>query len=56
MLLTKKNVIYYFYFSVWKKIDPLPVMRNMVSYVIVAHKNDDQGKFYWNKKVENKLF
>jgi hypothetical protein len=24
----------------------------MVSYVIVAHKNDDNGKFYWNRKVK----
>ena len=28
----------------------------MVGYVIVAHKSDDQGKFYWNKKVEFELF
>ena len=37
-------------------MDPLPVMRNMVSYVIVAHKNDDKGKFYWNKKVIIKIY
>lgn len=46
-----KNVIIFINFTVWKNIDPLPVMRNMVSYVIVAHKNNDEGKFYWNKKV-----
>jgi hypothetical protein len=26
-------------------------MRNMVGYVIVAHKNDMDGNFYWNRKV-----
>lgn len=51
----QRNVIFTFNFLVWKSI-PLPVMRNMVGYVIVAHKSDDQGKFYWNKKVEFELF
>ena len=27
------------------------VMRNMVNYVIVAHKTDEKGRFVWNTKV-----
>jgi hypothetical protein len=46
-----KNVMLLINFIVWKRIDNMPYMRNMVQYMIVAHKTDEEGKFYWNKKV-----
>jgi hypothetical protein len=54
-LINEEKCKFIFYLIVWKKTDMMPFMRNMVSYVIVAHKNDENGKFYWDKKVLIKI-
>jgi hypothetical protein len=44
-------VIIIYNIIVFKPIPQFQVMRNMVGYVIVAHKPNEKGLYTWNNEV-----